>query len=659
MATLSYPGVYVEEVPSGVRPIAAAGTSTAAFFGKAQKGPIGKVKKIFNFTEFQNIYGDFLENYFLAHSVYQFFNNGGTECYIGRVAQGAEIAGVTVKDRGGDTQYNLSGGAQVSLTISAISAGVWGNQVMVKVDSTTADQPINQFNLTVYQDNPKPGEEPLTLEAFEDLNMDPKSANYVQTVVNSRSKFIRITVNPGNTNKIAGYSDGGEITIDGTSNLLGPGQRKFLINMHKEGFRTVDLTSALETGDLKLLYTIKGAIESTIQGMKPLRDSTDENVYKQAKVTIEGASLNKLRIKSGLAAVNSTVEIIDAEDPGENAAGALLLGRRHGGTEVHGTAAMRPQDTPVDDFYYLGDDTVDTVVNSVVAGSDGIEPGDSDFEEALTWLDAIRDVSLIAIPAASRPVTEAGMNYCRRRPLSDCFFIADMPQEYKEYDQVIQYKSQFGMPNSYGAVYYPWLRMADPLGLTPEPILVPPCGFVAGMYARIDAKRGVWKAPAGTEAIIAGAVGLDYNITDAQHGNLNKGNNSVCALRAFPGTGIVAWGSRTLSSDPEYNYIPVRRMAIMLRVSIFSGIQWAVFEPNDETLWGQLRLNIGTFMMSLFRRGAFQGGKPAEAFFVKCDGETTPQADIDLGIVNVLVGFAPLKPAEFVVVKISQKAGQF
>jgi phage tail sheath protein FI len=132
----------------------------------------------------------------------------------------------------------------------------------------------------------------------------------------------------------------------------------------------------------------------------------------------------------------------------------------------------------------------------------------------------------------------------------------------------------------------------------------------------------------------------------------------VSVIRRFPAAGIVAWGARTVSSDPEYRYIPVRRTAIMLRVSIYHGIQWAVFEPNDAPLWASLRLNIGAFMNGLFRRGAFQGATPAQAYFVKCDAETNPQGDIDLGIVNVLVGFAPLKPAEFVVVRIRQKVGQ-
>jgi phage tail sheath protein FI len=176
------------------------------------------------------------------------------------------------------------------------------------------------------------------------------------------------------------------------------------------------------------------------------------------------------------------------------------------------------------------------------------------------------------------------------------------------------------------------------------------------LYAKTDAQRGVWKAPAGTGVALGGAVGLKVNFTDVQQGNLNPMNINV--IRQFAASGIVLWGARTITSDPEWTYIPVRRMAIFLRVSIYRGIQWAVFEPNDEDLWAALRLNINSFMMTLFRQGAFQGSTPSQAFFVKCDSETTPQDDINLGIVNVLVGFAPLKPAEFVVVKISQMAGQ-
>jgi phage tail sheath protein FI len=195
----------------------------------------------------------------------------------------------------------------------------------------------------------------------------------------------------------------------------------------------------------------------------------------------------------------------------------------------------------------------------------------------------------------------------------------------------------------------------DPSGRSADPILLPPSGYIAGLYARTDASRGVWKAPAGTQAGLNGVVGLAADITDVQQGNLNP--LSVNVIRSFT-AGVVSWGARTLTADPEWRYVSVRRTAIMLRVSIYNGIQWAVFEPNDEPLWAQLRLNIGSFMTTLFRQGAFAGSTTSEAFFVKCDSDTTTSADVDRGVVNVQVGFAALKPAEFVVVTISQKAGQ-
>jgi hypothetical protein len=233
-----------------------------------------------------------------------------------------------------------------------------------------------------------------------------------------------------------------------------------------------------------------------------------------------------------------------------------------------------------------------------------------------------------------------------------------MVPEVDTVDEAKEYVNGLPKKSAYGALYFPWLKSVDPSGISPTPITLPPSGFVAGMYAAIDRKRGVWKAPAGTEANLAGAKDLTKVLTDLEQDFLN--NLGVNCIRSFPGSGIVIWGTRTLStrSQPEWRYVPVRRTAIFLEVSIYNAIQWAVFEPNDEDLWASLRLNIGAFMMRLFRQGAFQGATPSDAFFVKCDSSTTTQADIDAGVVNVLVGFAPLKPAEFVIVKISQKAGQ-
>lgn len=655
MATLTAPGVYVDEVSSGVRPIAAAGTSTAAFFGEAERGPNDRVVKVFNFTEFQTYYGDFLTgSRFLAHSVYQFFNNGGNACYIGRIAPGAVTADVTVQDR--------AVAAANTLQFLASSPGEWGNSLMLVVDSGASTDPSNRFNLTVFRENPAGGD-PIALESFADLSMDPNDAGYVETVINTQSVYLRVDdLESGNV--IQGFSESSEIVVDG-ADLLGS-LRQFRININNDGIRTVDLTDEITNNapDLTDPTAVATTIAAVVNGLSPLRGTTDPAAYSGALVQFtvtDGGPNGVLRITAGGAAgPESRVEVLNAIDPATNAAGALGLGLSNGGIEVHGSSEQRPQNTPAEDYYLVGDDTIAGAVTAVTAGTNGTTPPqDLDYINAFSLLDTIRDVSLMAVPGiGSEAVADAGMNYCSNRELRDIFFIADMEAADDTYPEAIAYRDAINNPNSFGAVYYPWLYMLDPTGASSEPIAAPPSGFVAGLYSRTDSRRGVWKSPAGTEAILAGTVGLVTDITNGQQGDLNNHPKAVNVIRKFPTTGIVAWGARTLSSDPENKYVSVRRMQIFLRVSIFNGIQWAVFEPNDEPLWSQLRLNIGSFMNTLFRQGAFQGATPSEAYFVKCDSETTTQADIDNGIVNVLVGFAPLKPAEFVVVRISQLAGQ-
>src|SRR5262249_25022931 len=209
------------------------------------------------------------------------------------------------------------------------------------------------------------------------------------------------------------------------------------------------------------------------------------------------------------------------------------------------------------------------------------------------------------------------------------------------------------------ATYFPRVDIADPLNNF-QLRASAPSGTVAGIYARTDVARGVWKAPAGTETTLSGVQALEYRLIDGENGVLNP--LAINCLRSFPVYGNICWGARTLNGadqiEDEYKYIPVRRMALYLEESLYRGLKWVVFEPNDEPLWAQIRLNVRAFMQNLFRQGAFQGKTPAEAYFVKCDKETTTQNDINLGIVNIVVGFAPLKPAEFVVIKIQQMAGQ-
>jgi phage tail sheath protein FI len=252
----------------------------------------------------------------------------------------------------------------------------------------------------------------------------------------------------------------------------------------------------------------------------------------------------------------------------------------------------------------------------------------------------------------------AALAYCKKRR---AFLIVDPPFTWDDPSDVTSSSTgvdSLNLRDENAAIYFPNLKMADALNENRLATFVP-CGVVAGIYARTDAQRGVWKAPAGQDATLSGVREMVYKMTDGENGQLNP--LGVNCLRTFPVIGNLVWGARTLEGADrlasEWKYIPVRRLALFLEESLYRGTQWVVFEPNDEPLWAQIRLNVGAFMHNLFRQGAFQGTTPREAYFVKCDKDTTTQNDRDQGIVNILVGFAPLKPAEFVIIKISQIAG--
>jgi phage tail sheath protein FI len=644
MAQVTYPGVYVEEVPSGVRPITGVSTSVPGFIGVVERGPIDEAVKVFNFTEYQNRYGGFLSDSYLSHAVFQFFNNGGTQCYIVRVTKGnVTTANIVLKDYGTT--------AQNSLTISASSPGAWGNRLAIVIADGTND-PANEFNLSVHDQD-----ELTPLETFENLSMVSGAPNFVETGTSS-SKNIRVAVNAANTNVQAGTSRGPAAP----QSLQGTGRTRFRININGDGYQEVNLQEAVgseppQVADLSSAANIAAAITFVVSRLTKLRSSTDPNAFANFTCQVDG---DVLLLRSGVPGLSSSVHVAPASNSDQDASGLLRLGQLQRGMETLGASVTRPRNNPAGTPYYLvGDNLAPTAeVASVQKGSDG-DPVTTDqpYIDAFHALDDKEDVSLMAVPGIGSPVVAgAAMNYCATRSLSDCFFIGDMSQDDDTIEEAKSFRDLITPKNSYGAIYLPWVRMLDPTGQSAEPILVPPSGFVAGLYARTDGRFGVWKAPAGTATALGGGVGLAVQFTDVQQGILNPINVNV--IRQFAASGIVLWGARTITSDPEWTYIPMRRMAIFLRVSIYQGIQWAVFEPNDEDLWGSLRLNINSFMMNLFRQGAFQGATPSQAFFVKCDNETTTQDDINLGIVNVLVGFAPLKPAEFVVVKISQTVGQ-
>ncbi|HVL26270.1 MAG TPA: phage tail sheath subtilisin-like domain-containing protein, partial [Thermomicrobiales bacterium] len=291
--------------------------------------------------------------------------------------------------------------------------------------------------------------------------------------------------------------------------------------------------------------------------------------------------------------------------------------------------------------------------------SDGTPPVAADYDAAFAIID--RDVDIFNLmvlpPDAAVPITDIWNNasiFCQRRR---AFLLLDAPADWTDAQSAATgvIPRRIGLVRDYSAIFFPWVTINED-GLRRD---IGASGAIAGLMARIDGTRGVWKAPAGTEASLRGIVGLERQFSDAENGILNP--RAINTLRVFP-SGIVNWGARTMEGDDndasEWKYIPIRRLALYIEESLYRGLKWVVFEPNDEPLWSQIRLNVGAFMHDLFRQGAFQGPKPADAYFVRCDAETTTQTDRNLGIVNIWVGFAPLKPAEFVVLRLQQMAGQ-
>ena len=300
------------------------------------------------------------------------------------------------------------------------------------------------------------------------------------------------------------------------------------------------------------------------------------------------------------------------------------------------------------------------------AGSDGATPGLEDYDAA--YVIAQRDIDLFNMLVLPRSGNQGDGERADLWGPASAFvrseravLIVDPPSTWATANDAVDPSTgvsslRVGVATDHAAVYWPRIKVASDAGTK----IIDPAGTMAGIMARIDGTRGVWKAPAGLEANLLGVRGLEHGMSDGENGLINP--QALNAVRAFP-NGIVSWGARTMvgfdnSGNDDYKYVPVRRLALFIEESLFRGLQWAVFEPNDEPLWRQLRSSAGAFMNGLFRQGAFAGAKASDAFFVKVDRETTTATDINLGIVNVVIGFAPLRPAEFVVITLQQKAGE-
>jgi phage tail sheath protein FI len=624
---LSYPGVYIEEVSSGVRTITGVATAIAAFAGSAPRGPINKATRLFSFSDYERRFGGLAVDSEMGYAVRQFFQNGGTDCYAVRIVKDATFATTTLASA---TPANV-------LKVTAQDPGSAGNGIQVRVDYPTPN-PGSTFNISFSRT-----EDSLT-ETFPNVSMNSADARYLLDLVRASSKLVQLTrlVDQPTLNALPAGTSTSPPQPD-VETLLNASHNAFRVSLN--GLAPVQVVLAVP-GDIggatatqrldSLCAAIQAQVRAQANGLAAYANFT----------CARPAATQRILLTSGAPGETSSVRVLGGLK--NNAAGVLKLGADAGGDDADAVASIRPAPSDVP----LAGGTETAYAEADIHAS--FIPPDRVTRQGIYALEAVDLFTLLCLPG----ITHTGVlmdadAYCKKRR---AFFIIDAPKGVKTPEQMEVSIKGSDLPKSdFAAVYYPWVYIADPLK-NGALRLTAPSGTIAGLYARTDAERGVWKAPAGTEAALGGVQKTDHTLTDSENGTLNL--LGVNCLRVFPVYGAVAWGARTLPGDPEYKYIPVRRLALFLEESLYRGTQWVVFEPNDEPLWAQIRLNLGSFMHSLFRQGAFQGKSSKEAYLVKCDRETTTQDDINRGVVNILVAFAPLKPAEFVVIRIQQLAGQ-
>jgi phage tail sheath protein FI len=775
--SVSYPGVYIEEIPSAVRTIIGVSTSVTAFIGSAPKGPLDQAVKIYDYGSYERTFGGLTRDGELGFAVQQFFLNGGTEAWVIRVAKGAAAASVQLKNKSGGT---------VVLTASVATAGVWGNLVRLDVDNGTTN-PDSLFNLAVTEYVIQSGA--LTQgrqEQYLNLSMDSNSADYAVNSVNSVSQLLRLTRPGGATAAMTGNGTAlsGNIgtLLSGLPGSLTDATRSVQVSIDGDGPYEIEIfPQGSVPADAAHLVS---ALQAKIQAINP-------GLHRFANVTVQRATVLGaadaagvcLLVTSGSDAADREKSSVHFYPASKNDASRILkLGLAAGGREFDAAGAMRPDGngtrsldlaaldlstlntahqvkvTAADGAVTLGTGTftLGTAVTTIgalaaqlqsqirssnttlraisqvvveaegtylrvvsgdpaspnakltfadqgggtlasdlklstgdvnlaryapgsgvddasqtnpVPGNDGTAPGATELmgnQDAKTGMYALENVdifNLLSIPRTgdlansdALAVISAATAYATSKR---AFYIVDVPRTVNTVSGMQDFVSNQLTPSNYAAVYFPYLLVPDPTDKYRLRSLAP-SGTVAGVYARTDTARGVWKAPAGIDATLVNVPDLAVPLTDMENGSLNE--LGVNCLRQFPVYGRIAWGARTLRGADQladqYKYIPVRRLALYLEESLYRNSKWIVFEPNDFALWAQIRLNFGAFLQGLFLQGAFQGQTPKEAYFVKCDSETTTQNDINSGIVNIVVGFAPLKPAEFVIIQIQQIAGQ-
>jgi phage tail sheath protein FI len=684
-AVYSYPGVYIQELQSPVHSITPVATSITAFVGFTARGIDNRAQAIYSFADFQRLYGGLASNSELSYSVQQFFQNGGSQAYVVRTP-GHYNSATAVKY----ATVNFGG-----LVFSALSSGAWVNgQLYIDVDviglnlSTTAPGDPFSFNLTIT--NLIDG----TNEYFPALTLNKNLQNFVANVVNdpdNGSALVSVNASAVASPPATALVMTG---IVGTAIPSTPVTTGGVTVNYLEGVNAALATSATATtasADSYITLTLPASILASALSVKVLAQNApipqtvaglasqlQQAINNALAVSLSGASVACSAVPSGTGTgirVNALLPnqpdaVISFGDPATGNKTATALG------------LAAPQHVNVA-HYALG---TNNASNAETASAPAVQPdglpgtteliGDPLSNSGIYALTQVPIFNMLCIPDAVRASagnsTVLDSNNTSLNPatiyataISLCdtaraMLLIDPPPTITTVSAAVDWKSNsIGVVNPNGAAFWPRLRLAD-LKNNGQLRTFAPSGLVAGVYASTDSSRGVWKAPAGINATLNGVQNLTYQLTDTENGVLNP--LGLNCFRTFPIYGPVLWGARTLvGADAlanQWKYVPVRRTALFLESSLYQGTQWVVFEPNDEPLWSAIRLNVGSFMQNLFMQGYFQGSTPDEAYFVKCDGETTTQTDIDNGVVNILVGFAPLEPAEFVVIQIEQLTGQ-
>jgi uncharacterized protein len=689
MATYLAPGIFVEEKSSGIKPIEGVSTSTAAFVGVAQKGPIGKATLVTSFPDFVRKFGNSipfisgLQEHFLSIAVQHFFSQGGSRCYVVRVAHYTDINDATTiaaKRAAASFGATRFGGAAApgTLLVDAITEGVWGESLSAEIRNSS------KFSVRL-------AEAAAGGAGTTKINLVPNSDVQVGSVLFLVQEIIGTVKSVSTTNQITfsaplrlGQTDfAGNITngmmvftpsfdLITTTNLAGP-----VAVVPGTAPTGIVLTTAKKSDgqDLRVGDVIHFAAVAAIVVVKAIRDA--QTAAGKAAMQIEFAAQNipalplastgvyardftlLIRQNNDLVETHPNLSLVSANITDfvdlrlAQSAGESLLIRAQRATAVAGDDLLMNSAGPTS--LANANDGLTGLTEADFLGSEITQTG-------LHALDPIDDISILSIPApriatAAQPnpvvhlqnLTAGAIAYVDRR--KDLFYIIDPPRKGSDpVAEVRAFRSNFS--SQYAAIYFPWIRVAQPG--TSQLLAVPPSGAVAGVFARTDVRRGVHKAPAGIDtAILNVASALDYPVTRGENDVLYPEN--INAIRALT-DGITVWGSRTISADPEWRQINVRRLFIFLERSIERGTKWVVFEPNDAKLWKSIERNIRAFLRIQWLEAKLVGATEDEAFFVKCDATTNPPEVVNAGQVVAEIGVAPSRPAEFVIFRIRQFA---